>query len=369
MCRIMLLSLVMLLLACVTTRSDTINNLPNTGVGINDCSAIVMASGGTFYPISASGSYPDGCRVVIVNNDPMPDGVRATGAKFIPFASCTSGFAGTYLFPTQSMEVLFASGTWVPLRCPGEWEMPAGLFEVLVDPTNGSDEWGVADGLDDGARSFHSLNGALYFISELMRANGSTLPTTVNVKLCSGCIDTNTVHWAPHGSISHMQGGHGLGIDCNGGSPGFIQLYWSILNIQNCKIISMITLQYSAVLLISDGNTFVPIPNQPLIYLNGESVIYNNASNGVKLEGGTGGGLIAMQSGFVMLPAIEQEGNVTWTQAGLTLVGPSYVVVSGWTSNGYTTTGLSYTLGECATIDNTRFIPGDPGIASCNQKN
>src|SRR4051812_42251210 len=194
------------------------------GAAGNDCGGRLVAGGADFYAISTDhpSVYPPTCRVLITNNDPMPAGSNATGAKFVNFVNCDPSQSGTYLWPRQSIEITVIGGTWVATSCPDLWRGPYGKFVLPVDPRSGSDEWGASDGLSTGKRAIKSSHSALYFALRLMRSNGS-----LTVKMCEGCTDPVNVHWAPQGSMAGAQGGLAVVIDCNGGRlTSALQVYF-----------------------------------------------------------------------------------------------------------------------------------------------
>jgi hypothetical protein len=66
-----------------------------------DCNSRLLLGGATFYAVSATNSYPAGCKIWLTNTDPIPTSLGtgyapspATGAKFINFVSCYPGEGG-----------------------------------------------------------------------------------------------------------------------------------------------------------------------------------------------------------------------------------------------------------------------------------
>ena len=342
----------------------------------NDCGIHIVASGGTFYAISANAASTYSCGsgnffVEITNNDPMPTGSNSTGAKFVNFVSCTStAGSGTYLWPGQTLRAAVINNAWVPVRCPGPWEMPSGTFTLNVDPTYGSDTYGATDGLGLTTRAFGNIDVALYLAAEVMK-NSSFTQTQLNIKLCSGCADAAGVHWALHANMPGAQGGAGVIVDCNGGSEGGAveEYFHTVLAFQNCTFTNVIQLQSGAIFVLNNGNTVVPVSGALNFIISTGSSIYNNATS-LTVAGGSGAGLIVLTGAQVSLPPINQTGDITWSTAGVFVLGAGYLQMSTWNTNAYTVTGTKYNLSECGIAEGTNNLPGTvSGIYSCTQAN
>ena len=341
-----------------------------------DCGSLIVATGGTFYAVSQSGAYPVNCVVKILNNDPMPTGSNSTGAKFVNFVNCVPGEPGTYVWPQQTIDVVYVNSTWVPLHCPGLWEAPGGVFTINIDPTSGSDSWGGADGLSTTTRAFASVNNATtVFVTEMMQGNFAGA-TQFTFKLCSSCTDTAALHFPPHGSPVNGQGRAGNVLNCNGGTmSGSISLFFSaaILQVTNCTFTNTISLSEGAELVIDAGNTVTPVAGNFIFNLDDGAKLFN-AGQTLNVAGGTGGGLIAMSTSTASFPAVNQTGNITWSNGnanvGVLIQASGYLAPFGtWTTNGFSLTGKSYSLIECGIIEGATNVPGTTGSVSCAQAN
>lgn len=343
-------------------------------VASTDCGTLIVASGNALYAIAGTGTFPLNCTIRIFNADPMPTGSNSTGAKFVNFVNCVPAESGTYLWPQQSMEVTWIGSSWVATRCPGLWAMPGnGVFTLNVDPTNGSDTWGVADGLALTGRAFKSASQAMANAVDMMQA-GYGLQTSFTILLCSGCTDTAQLHYPSHGGGPlGAQGGAGVVLNCNGGTMGNssngVQLFFSsTLAVENCFFPTGISVTDNAVLVLSGtSNT---------LNGSGNTVIGINVTQGgaIRCLGcalnvtGTFAFVfsVASASGFDDLN-VNQTGNVAATD--IYLGGFSRSAFLSWTTNGHTTTGVSYSLTECAVLEGSSLIPGSTGSVSCTQAN
>jgi hypothetical protein len=220
------------------------------------CGWNYVLGGGAFYNTTfpSASEMPLGCAITITNADPMPTGANATGAKWVAIgvaSACQARNGGFYLWPQQSMQVsVVSNGVWQAIQCPGLWELPSGVVTINVDPINGSDARGVADGLSTGARAFASLIGAMNYAGELMRMNFQN-QTRLHIKLCASCTDTVGIHWAIHGGAPlGAQGGAGLTIDCNGGTisatPSMDLYFGAVVQAQNCTFLNGISVSEGA---------------------------------------------------------------------------------------------------------------------------
>lgn len=339
-------------------------------VASTDCGTLIVASGNALYAIAGIGTFPLNCTIRIFNADPMPTGSNSTGAKFVNFVNCIPGETGTYLWPQQSMEVTYISGAWVPTRCPGLWEAPAGIFVINISPPSGSDTWGTADGLSTGARAFATFDEANAVVTELMQGNylGATQFTYT---FCSSCTNSGDTHIPPHGSPVNSQGLAGVVLNCNGGTvSGTLSLFLAAtLQVENCTFTNTISVAYGATFTFSIGNTITPVSGQAILNCSSQSKILTQG-NSLNVAGGTGGNLIQMSACSATLPAINQLGNITWTDATVRVQAAGYLSPFGtWTTNSFSTTGTAYKLAECGIVEGSTNIPGSTGSASCTQAN
>ena len=336
-----------------------------------DCGSLIVATGGTFYAVSQSGSYPVNCVVRILNNDPMPTGANSTGAKFVNFVNCVPSQSGTYLWPQQTMEVTLVSGAWVPTRCPGLWEAPSSTFTINIDPINGSNAWGAADGLAASTRAFASVNDAMDLATEVMQANFIS-DTSFNFKLCASCTDSSLIHFPPHGSPLNSQGRAGLIINCNGGTlSGGVSIFFpgGILELTNCTLTATVGVTEGAELILDAGNSVTPVSGQPNFSCSTQSKIFTNGQT-LTVNAGSGSNFANVSSCSGGFPPVNLVGNVTYSDATLRVQASGYFSFGAWTLNGNTVTGTKYILIECGIVEGAANIPGSvSGSASCTQAN
>jgi hypothetical protein len=336
----------------------------------DDCGIRITAGGGAFYAISQSGSYAAGCKVGITNTDPIPTGSNATGAKFVDFVKCNPSLTGTYLWPQQTMEVTRIGGAWVPTHCPGLFEMPTGNFVFNVDPTNGSDTWGSADGLGLTTRAFASVANALSVAADTMAGN-FIRQTTFTALLCASCTDGAVLHWPSHGgSPIGAQGGSGTIVDCNGGTlSGGVQLFFqSTLAFQNCIFTDAVSATQSAVIVLNSGG--------PNTFASGSFLQLSQGAQGrcggctINVSGTFADMFQVFATSSIMGININQTGDVTYSDVAFLVASGSFATISGWTTNGFSATGTKYRLLECGVMEGVSLIAGTvAGSSSCTQAN
>jgi hypothetical protein len=339
------------------------------------CGWNYVLGGGAFYTAAfpSASAMPLGCTITVTNADPMPTGANATGAKWVAVgvaSACQARNGGFYLWPQQSMQVsVVSSGVWQAIQCPGLWELPSGVVTINVDPINGSDARGVADGLSTGARAFASMIGAINYAGELMRMNFQN-QTRLHIKLCASCTDTVGIHWATHGGAPlGSQGGAGLTIDCNGGAIGArpsMDLYFgAVLQAQNCTFLNGIS--------VSDGGKYREFGSGGNIYCapSGGSVftltlraeIYLN-SNSTICGGITVNAVVSNNnSTFVNAATMTFSDALTVTQTvnGTELSYTNFGDVNG----GANVTGGRWNLIENSVLSNSANVPGTTAGSTC----
>lgn len=358
--------------------SASVRSITSTGPLVSgDCGNTLSASGGSFYAIGISGSYVAGCSVTVFNADPIPTGANFTGAKFINFIDCTTDVSGTYIYPQDSLEVQYNGSAWIPKRCPSLWMAPGGIFDINIDPSSGSDIWGVADGLATGSRAFASVNIASYVTANLMRGNFRSA-TEFTYKLCTSCTDSVAWHWPAHGAPTNSQGRAGVTLDCDSGTmSGGIQLFFggSILKIQNCTVQNGVTLSEGAEIIIMgpspQANQFDPVSSGYTFDCTLGSKIFDGTSGGqVNMGGGSGTGFVNASSGcnatfgtgMVVVAPITYSDSTIHIQAGSLVHWGNY--------GGSAVTGKKFNVIECGIIEGAANVPGSiAGTATCNQIN
>jgi len=340
------------------------------------CGWNYVLGGGAFYiaVFPGASAMPLGCAITVTNTDPMPTGANATAAKWVAVGvapACQARNGGIYLWPQQSLQVsVVSNGVWQVTQCPGLWELPSGIVTINVDPINGSDTRGVADGLSSGPRAFASIIAALDYAGELMQFNFKN-HAQLHIKLCASCTDTVGVHWPPHGGMPlRAQGGAALTIDCNGGSIGArpsMDLYFgAVLQAQNCTFLNGIS--------VSDGGKYREFGSGGNIYCapSGGSVftltlrgeIYLN-SNSTICGGTTVTAVISNNnSTFVNAATMTFSGALTVTQTvnGTEL---SYTDFGG-VSGGANVTGARWNLIENSVLGNSANVPGTTAGKTCS---
>jgi hypothetical protein len=339
------------------------------------CGWNYVLGGGAFYVATfpSASEMPLGCAIIVTNADPIPTGSNATGAKWVAVgvaSACQARNGGFYLWPQQSMQVsVVSNGVWQAIQCPGLWELPSGIVTINVDPINGSDARGVADGLSTGARAFASMIAALDYAGELMQFNFKN-HTQLHIKLCASCTDTVGIHWPPHGGMPiGAQGGAALTIDCNGGSIGgtpSMDLYFgAVLQAQNCTFLNGIS--------VSDGGKYREFGSGGNIYCapGGGSIftlalraeIYLN-SNSTICGGVTVNAVVSNNNGtFVNAATMTFSGALTVTQTvnGTELSYTNFGNVSG----GASVTGAKWNLIENSVLGNSANVPGTTVGSTC----
>jgi hypothetical protein len=340
------------------------------------CGWNYVLGGGAFYTATfpSASAMPLGCAITVTNVDPMPSGSNATGAKWVAVdvaPACQARSGGIYLWPQQSMQVsVVSSGVWLATRCPDLWELPSGVVTINVDPINGSDTRGVADGLSTGTRAFASMIGAMNYAGELMRFNFKN-HTQLQIKLCASCTDTLGIHWPPHGGEPlGAQGGAALTIDCNGGSLGgtpSMDLYFSaVVQAQNCTFLNGISVSEGGKYreFGSGGNTYCASSGQSVFTLALRGEIYLNSDS--TICGGIAVNSVVSNnnSTFVNAATMTFSGalKVTQTVNGTELSYTNFGAVRG----GSNVTGVKWSLIENSVLGNSANVPGTSAGRTCN---
>ena len=339
------------------------------------CGWNYVLGGGAFYTAAFpdASAMPLGCAITVTNADPMPTGANATAAKWVAVgvaSACQARNGGFYLWPQQSMQVsVVSSGVWQAIQCPGLWELPSGVVTLNVDPVNGSDRRGAADGLSTGPRAFASIIAALDYAGELMQFNFKN-HTQLHIKLCASCTDPVGVHWPPHGGMPlRAQGGAALTIDCNGGAIGArpsMDLYFgAVLQAQNCTFFNGISVsdggQYrefgsgNNVYCAPRGGSVFTLTLRGEIYLNGNSTICGGTTVNAVVSNNN--------STFVNAATMTFSGALTVTQTvnGTQL---SYTDFGG-VSGGANVTGARWNLIENSVLGNSANVPGTVAGRTC----
>jgi hypothetical protein len=339
------------------------------------CGWNYVLGGGAFYTATFPGAsaMPLGCTITVTNVDPMPTGSNATGAKWVAAGvapACQARNGGLYLWPQQSMQVsVVSSGVWLVTQCPGLWELPSGVMTINVDPIDGSDERGVADGLSTGTRAFASMIGALNYAGELMLLNFKN-HTRLVIKLCASCTDTRGIHWAPHGGEPlGAQGGAGLTIDCNGGAisatPSMDLYFGAVLQAQNCTFLNGISVSEGAKYreFGAGGNVYCAPGGQSVFTLTLRAEIYLNSNS--TICGGIAVNSVVSNnnSTFVNAATMTFSGALTVTQTvnGTEL---SYTDFGG-VNGGSNVTGAKWNLIENSVLGNSANVPGTTAGSTC----
>lgn len=339
------------------------------------CGWNYVLGGGAFYTATfpSASAMPLGCAITITNVDPMPTGANATGAKWVAVGvapACQARNDGFYLWPQQSMQIsVVSSGVWQAIQCPGLWELPSGVVTLNVDPINGSDARGVADGLSTGTRAFASMIGAMNYAGELMRFNFKN-HTQLHFKLCASCTDPVGIHWAPHGGEPlGAQGGAALTIDCNGGSLGAtpsMDLYFgAVLQAQNCTFLNGLSVAEGGkyrefgtggnIYCAPAGQTVFTLTLRAEIYLNGNSTICGGIAVNAVVSNNN--------STFVNAATMTFSGPLAVTQTvnGTELSYTDFGAVSG-DSN---VTGAKWNLIENSVLGHSANVPGTTAGWTC----
>jgi hypothetical protein len=366
----------------------TVNGEPFTSGPVTvdnaQCGWNYVLGGGTFYSAivpSASG-FPVGCRITIINADPLPTGSNATGAKWVKVSGVhgcqVTDWDGTYLYPQQTMAVtVVATETWQITQCPSLWQMPAGdKFVLNWDPVNGSDRPGVADGLATGSRAFKSANNALDFASEVMAANISaqfTVKCTYNGGSCAGQSDPLGIHWPPHGgSPIGSQGGSGIILNCNGasltGNPSYEGFFAAaIIQPTGCNFVNGVTVAWGALFLDvgAGGNTYCAPEGGVVFKSTYHSLIVLGKPS--TICSGNIGSLLALN----MHGEFENDSTMTFSGP---LTAANGVVVEGGLSNAIfgkvegasNVTGVKWSLFQGSALSGSANVPGTSSGRMCS---
>jgi len=341
--------------------------------GNNDCHVRIVAGGGAFYKISADPAAAYRCPqggeyvVTVTNIDPMPDGTNATGAKIIDFVSCFSGEGVTYLWPQQTIEIAVIGSSWIPVRCPGLWQIPLRGFVLQFDPVNGSDDWGAADGLAGGARAFKSMNNALEMaLQNFMALTGTmTVRCTYNEGGCSRQTDAQPVHWAPHdGAPLGLQGRAAVTLDCTGATMASYSGFFaaSIVESTNCNWAQGVAVSEGALFEdVGGGNAYCATPSGAIfatgfhsyMWLSKEATICSGTVKNVVLNtNGTfiNASLMKFTGPLAVQETVDGEGG-SYTAFGETAGGP--------------VKGRKWKLGGSSFISDSAHVPGSAPGSTC----
>lgn len=162
----------------------------------------IALGGGTFYALafSAASGYDADFTAMVVNEDAAPSG--GGRAKWIQI----SGGQSFYLWPGQVAIVFNSNNVWQYLR-PPRYKLPANTPNVTFfsDFTNGTDTYGLTDGLAAGASAFKSVEHAFVFAADQLDFNAA-VQSLVTCNMAAATSDTQGVH-APVHAIVGAQGG------------------------------------------------------------------------------------------------------------------------------------------------------------------
>lgn len=192
---------------------------------------------------------------------------------------------------------------------------------------------------------------------------------TASAASCTACqVETNTLHFSPHGNFVGAQGGQGVTIDGNGMViSGAFQVYHAFVGyVQNFDFQLAIpgyavTVDYGARLFLGPGNNFgTPPANSSHIYVGPASrlilenyTISGTASGGnhMVVEGGSifiiGGTTVSFTADMAMNAFIAGYGCPNIDTAGIS-----------YSTGGHTVTGLAYQLTGPAYYPNANLYPG-----------
>ncbi len=330
-----------------------------------DCGSLITASGGAFYTVTvnAASAYPARCRIGVVNTD-----IAACRGKSIKVAGFTARFI---LWPGQTVELTNVDNAWFETINPGRWRPNCGGFPLVIntDATNGSDKAGFADGLGTGSEAFQTVNKAINAIETDFDFIGSP-QTQVKVLMAASSTDTQTVHYAPHGSNPGATGGAALTIDGNGGSlTGGVQFYYgSIVRLRN------VTLSNAAgSCLVSTQNAYVQVLDHVTFAACSSSQITLSAYGTVETLNdftiSAGGTYFISNLGGTMLSeraTATVANDIAYSQAVVYGYGPGRTGLAGlrWSLGGHTVTGRSYEVEGNHVLDGSAAIPGSAGIVA-----
>jgi hypothetical protein len=330
-----------------------------------DCGSLITAGGGAFYTITVNtaAAYPARCRIGVVNTD-----VAACRGKSI----AVDGFPARFiLWPGQTVELTNVDNAWFETINPGRWRPNCGGFPLVIntDATSGSDTLGVADGLGTGSEAFQTVNRALRVIQTHFDFIGAP-QTQIKVLMAASSTDSQTVHYAPHGSNPGATGGAALTIDGNGGSlTGGVQLYYgSIVRLRNVTLSnaagSCLVATQNAYVQVLDLVTFAACSNSQIIlsaYGTVETLhdftISGAGTNFITNLGGT-----MLGDGVTVTIAND----LSYSQSVVYGYSPGRTGLAGmtWSLGGHTVAGRSYDIEGNHVLDGSAAIPGSVGIAT-----
>jgi hypothetical protein len=330
-----------------------------------DCGSLIAAGGSAFYAITlnAASAYPARCRIGVVNTD-----VSACRGKSID----VNGFSAKFiLWPGQTAELTRINNAWVETINPGRWRPNCGGFPLIIntDSTHGSDTEGGSDGLGTGSEAFQTVHGALGVIQTYFDFIGSP-QTQVKVLMAASSTDSQTVHYAPHGSNPGATGGTALTIDGNGGSlTGGVQFYYgSVVRLRN------VTLSNAAgSCLVATQNAYVQVLDLVTFAACSSSQITLSTYGTVEtLDNFTisrGGTYFISNLGGILIGngvTISVANDVAYSKAVVYGYSPGRTALAGttWSLGGHTVTGRSYDVEGNHVLDGSATIPGSPGITA-----
>lgn len=176
-------------------------------VANGDKGATIALGGNAFYALNfnAASGFDANFAVMVVNEDAVPS--LSGRAKWIQI----SGGQSFYLWPGQCANVFNSNGVWQYLR-PPRYKLPANSPNVTFfsDFTNGTDTYGVTDGLAPGVPAFKSAEHAFIFAADQLDFNAA-VQTQVTCQMAAGTVDTTGIHAPVHGLVG-AQGGAAFGI-------------------------------------------------------------------------------------------------------------------------------------------------------------
>jgi hypothetical protein len=330
-----------------------------------DCGSLIAAGGGALYTVTvnAASAYPALCRIGLVNTD-----IAACRGKSINVAGFPARFI---LWPGQTVELTNVDNAWFETINPGRWRPNCGGFPLVIntDSTNGSNSAGASDGLGTGREAFQTVQDALNVIQTDFDFAGAP-QTQVKVLMAASSTDTQTVHYAPHGSNPGATGGAALTIDGNGGSlTGGVQFYYgSIVRLRNVTLSnpdgSCLVATQNAYVQVLDLVTFAVCSNSQVMlsaYGTVETLhdftISGGATNFIANLGGT-----MLGDGVTVTIAND----LSYSQSVVYGYAPGRTGLAGmtWSLGGHTVTGRSYDIEGNHVLDGSAAIPGSAGIAA-----
>lgn len=164
------------------------------------CGKIVRLNGSSFYAVGTTGSFGDGCRIILKNTQPISGG-RGRGINF-------PGVAAFVLYPQQEAAMTFATSGSVWSMPPLPY-WPGGANTFYKNSTLGSNNPLLADGLATGAGAFNTFQYASDFIRNNIQpfVGGTTIQAD-----CDATYNETTQVYRDIGSIINFVG--------NAGNPG-----------------------------------------------------------------------------------------------------------------------------------------------------